>query len=175
MEKKILLDEESISKLHKISGAARKVLDSVGEIIWMMNKRNDNLNNLYAYLRRFASDYFELYEINCLVECPDNIPFVFINSDIRRNIFLVVKEALHNIVKHAKATQVRVELEIETDGSLYITISDDGIGLHEKEEGIFGNGLLNMKQRIKDIDGKFSIETGKIKGTTLFIRVKVFN
>ena len=73
----------------------------------------------------------------------------------RRNIFLTVKEALNNIVKHAKAT--KVEIMVELNGHLRISVKDNGIGFDHERVKPFSNGLHNMEKRMKSIGGSFNL------------------
>jgi signal transduction histidine kinase len=97
---------------------------------------------------------------------PDKLSERFLGGEFRRNIYLSVKEALHNIVKHAQATQVNVK--IACADTLTIIISDNGIGLSHKAKA-FSNGLENMKNRMKNIGGSFEIENKN--GTTVKLTV----
>ena len=72
---------------------------------------------------------------------------------IRRNIFLTIKECLHNVVKHAAAKNITIHFK--TDNDLFISIQDDGKGFETTKSE--GNGLMNMKKRIESIGGFFEI------------------
>jgi signal transduction histidine kinase len=95
------------------------------------------------------------------------LPAGFVSGEIRRNIFLTVKEALHNVVKHSQANTVWID--IKTGKDLIITIKDDGIGFEEKNIRAFSNGLHNMKKRMKDIGG--ILEIANEKGTLVKLTV----
>ena len=160
-------DHADHAKLRKIADAASGVLANVNEIIWTMNSQNDQLENLTAYVRRYASDYLESHELELetvFVEVPQN---VFVNSLFRRSIVLIVKEALHNVVKHAKATAVVFTLSY-AGGVLRISLKDDGKGIAGHHRS--GNGLASMKLRAKAIGGELVIETGSM-GTALELSV----
>ena len=92
-------------------------------------------------------------------------PSSFISGEFRRNIYLTVKEALHNVVKHAQARQVIIQME--TGKTLFISISDDGTGFDQKDIRPYGNGLNNMKKRMENIEGTLEIKNGN--GTTIII------
>ena len=80
-------------------------------IIWSMSSSNDSLGNMVAYIRSYSLEYFENTGINCKISIPENLPNIVIGGEVRRNVFLVVKEALNNIFKHSKATEVNITLE----------------------------------------------------------------
>lgn len=168
------MEDETVEKikLQNISDAASKMLQSINEIIWTMNSHNDTLCNLTAYIRRFASEYLELYDIAFIFNFPDDIPAVFISNNGRRNIFLIIKEALHNIVKHASATKVDIKL-LYQHHVLSISIADNGNGMNNGKKQ--GNGLYNMNLRMKECDGVFSLTTTPGVGTTIELKMPLHN
>ena len=93
----------------------------------------------------------------CTIQVPAVIPQVDISGEKRRNIFLSVKEALNNIMKHSQASNVRVEI-VTREGRLIIRVSDNGVGIDQEQLRRFGNGLSNMRRRMESIDGHFKIE-----------------
>jgi signal transduction histidine kinase len=101
------------------------------------------------------------------VNMPESLPTDFVSGEFRRNIFLTVKEALHNIVKHSQADDVCINISFKK--SLLITIKDNGIGFEEKNTRGFGNGLYNMKKRMKDIGG--ALEFTNQSGTMMILTV----
>jgi len=155
-------------KLRKISETGKKVLGSIGEIIWTMNPQKDNLDGLAAYIRRFVTEYFETNDIDLNIEFPNEIPPKSISDEYRRNVFLVIKEAASNITKYSKATHVKLTMNVD-EKSASFEISDDGTGFSVREKENWGNGLRNMHQRMKDIGGTFLITSETDHGT--FIRM----
>src|ERR1019366_5906179 len=90
----------------KAGDLARGLVDGIGELIWATNPRNNSLDTLAAYLRAYASELFEAGGVPCRFEFPDEVPPIPMAGEARRHLFLAVKEALNNVVKHAKASQV---------------------------------------------------------------------
>jgi signal transduction histidine kinase len=146
-----------IPEIEKISSAANDLLNKMNAIIWSMSNSNDSLGNMIAYIRSYAIEYFEDTGVNCKIDIPENLPNIQVIGTIRRNVFLVVKEALNNVLKHAKATEVSITL-IRVENSLILYIQDNGTGINMDKLRQFGNGLKNMKKRMADIDVEFSIE-----------------
>lgn len=155
--------EEDISKIREYS---HEMIDKMGEIVWALNEKNDTLNDLLSYTRSYAVEYLTQNGIRCNIAISENIPEYFLSGDFRRNIYLSVKEALHNVVKHAQAKQVAIV--ISATNELSIIIHDDGIGL-TNEARPFSNGLDNMKERMKMIGGEFKIESNN--GTIVKLKV----
>jgi signal transduction histidine kinase len=172
MQKKTEKDAEMEERIRRISEAGKKVLGSIGEIIWTMNPQKDNLESLIAYIRRFATEYLETNGIEVMLEFPDEIPAKPISDEYRRNVFLVVKEAIYNITKHSRATMVRLSMNLRKR-SAEVEISDNGAGFSVEEKKQWGNGLTNMNQRMKDIGGSFLINSVKDRGTTITLTFPV--
>jgi len=144
--------EEEISSIRTYS---HEMIDKMGEIVWALNEKNDTLSDLLSYTRAYAAEYLEQNGISCHVEEPDNLPQDIVNGEFRRNIYLTVKETLHNIVKHAQATEVFINIEISD--WLSIQIKDNGIGIDNTGLRSSGNGLFNMNKRIQELNGRFEI------------------
>jgi signal transduction histidine kinase/ligand-binding sensor domain-containing protein len=148
--------EEDISKIREYS---HEMIDKMGEIVWALNEKNDSLSDLLSYSRSYIVEYLAQSGIECNVEIPDNFPTVFVSGEFRRNIYLTLKEALHNIVKHAQASHVNIIIGVNHD--LAIKIQDNGIGFDKNNIRPFSNGLSNMEKRMKDIGGTIQIENNK--------------
>ena len=101
------------------------------------------------------------------MKAPEHFPVTFVSGEFRRNIYLTVKEALHNIVKHAQASSVHINIAINS--KLNIEIHDNGTGFDKTRIRAYSNGLSNMESRISNINGKFEI-LNKV-GTTIKIVV----
>jgi signal transduction histidine kinase len=166
LQEKTNKNDEMYEKLGKISEAGKKVLGSIGEIIWTMNPQKNNLESIFAYIRRYVSEYLEMSGIEVNIEFPDKIPTNSVSDEYRRNIFLVIKEAIYNITKHSAATRVRLTMKFRKRWA-EVEISDNGTGFSVKEKQNWGNGLSNMNQRMKDIGGSFQITSDKNQGTLI--------
>jgi signal transduction histidine kinase len=172
LQKKTNKDDEMQEKLIKISEAGKKVLGSIGEIIWTMNPQKNNLESLVAYIRRFVTEYLEMNGIEVAIEVPEEIPVKSVSDQYRRNVFLVVKEAVYNITKYSKASRVRLSMNLGKR-SAAIEISDNGTGFSVKEKQNWGNGLRNMNHRMKDIGGSFQITSEQNQGTLVRLNFPV--
>jgi signal transduction histidine kinase/streptogramin lyase len=160
------------TKLHlqKISDRSREVLDSISQIIWAISPKNDLLGDLAAYLRTYATQYFAHSSIHCRVDFPETFPDSRFAAESRRNIFLMVKEALHNVLKHSGATDVDVRLTVE-DQTIVIVIEDNGKGFSLNEGTGKGIGLHSMKKRAQDIGGTIEFESNQPSGTRVCLRI----
>jgi signal transduction histidine kinase len=114
-----------LPEIEKISSSADELINNMNAIIWSMSSHNDSLANMVAYIRSYCIDYFENTSITPHIEVPEKIPSITVNGSIRRNVFLVVKEALQNVMKHSWASKVNIILAKEKEG-LSLVIHDNG-------------------------------------------------
>jgi signal transduction histidine kinase len=149
------VDGIKVPEVAKISSTSARMVDSMNEIVWALNVHNDTLDSLVAFIRKYARDFLQDTPIKLVFEEDVNQDFT-LQGNVRRSIYLVVKEAINNVVKHADAQQVSLNIQAN-DNKLTIVIEDDGHGINEAKKSAFGNGLRNMKQRIEDIGGTFNM------------------
>ena len=149
------MKEATLPEIDKISNSANDLITKMNTIIWTMSSSNDTLENLVTYIRTYALEFFENTGIECKFEMPADIPKIEWSGERRRNIFLAVKEAMNNVLKHSNANLVRIKVEISE--KLVITIADNGPGIDLEQIRRFGNGLKNMQSRLENSNGKFQI------------------
>jgi signal transduction histidine kinase len=152
--------------LTKITDSARLNVRALDEIVWAVHPGNDTLNSLVLYLWQFAEEFFATTGVRCRVEAPPNIPSHPLSSDLRHSIFLMVKEAFNNTIKHAGASEVRLRFTM-ISSDFIIAIEDNGKGFHAAGVHGSGNGLSNMKRRIAEIGGKIALSSTPDKGTRI--------
>ncbi len=153
---KKMKDDGIKTELEKITSFSDEMSEKMGEIVWALNERNDTLADLIAYTRSYAVEYLANHDIQCEANTPLNLPGTFITGEMRRNIFLSVKECLHNIVKHASAT--RVWFSVQLNGRMQIIIHDNGKGIDWNDRRAFSNGIENINKRMKEIGGEANFE-----------------
>lgn len=154
---KTKMKNQSIPELEKISNNANELLGKMNTIIWTMKSSNDTVESLVAYIRAHAIEYFDSTPIDCTVRLPAVIPQADISGEKRRNIFLSVKEALNNAMKHSQATHLQIDISTK-ENMLIIHVTDNGVGINTEQLRRFGNGLNNMRRRMESIGGSFTIE-----------------
>ena len=143
-------------ELDKISTSASDLVTKMGEIVWAMNAKNDTLDSLIAYIRAYTADFFDPTDIICHIATPPQIPDITLLGEVRRNLFLTVKETLNNTLKHAACTHISIDIQIDSN-TLTICIADNGKGIDTETLRQFGNGLRNMQQRMTAICGSYRI------------------
>lgn len=151
-------------QLLKMGQLARTAQRGFRELIWSVNPVHDNLENFIYYLRNYATDFFEKTPIETHFIMPDKVPAINLLPNVRRNVFLVYKEALNNIIKHSGATAVTITIKA-LPGQLVVIVKDNGKGI--APQTIKGNGLQNFEFRMEKIDGSFELESLADNGVCL--------
>jgi signal transduction histidine kinase len=140
----------------QISQTARDTSRMLDEIVWTVNPSNDTLDGLINYICKYAQEYFAVAGLRYRLDVPSQLPEADIAPDVRHNVFLAAKEAVTNVVRHAKATEVWLRLRLE-HGKFILEIQDNGRGPSGNEEKSTRNGLRNMHKRMEDVGGSFTL------------------
>lgn len=159
--------EKAEQRIDEIADTARQVLKSLDETVWAVDPRNDNLPEIISYLAQFAESFLRTAEITCELDLPaDPSPEHVSTPAFRHELFLTVKEALTNIVRHAQATRVTFGVRVTAD-TIELSIADDGRGFSGSSTDAHADGLRNMRQRMEQIGGRFEIESSPPSGTRI--------
>ena len=138
-------------KLTDIFDRARSATRQLDEIIWAIDPGNDTLEHLVGYLCQFASDYLTLAGLKFRFDSPELLPARSLSSAQRHHLFLAARETLHNVVKHAGATEVWLRVRFENE-TLHLTIEDDGTGSGQTPAAT-GHGTANIASRMNELGG----------------------
>lgn len=166
------MGDSRIREIEKISNSANDLLNKMNAIIWSMSSSNDTFSNMVAYIRSYAIGYCEDNNLQCQINLPEAFPDVVVSGEVRRNVFLVVKEALHNVVKHSGANEVTLTFT-QKGTIIHFTIHDNGKGIDKEKINAFGNGLRNMKKRMTDLGIDYKIENSN--GTLITLSYDLTN
>jgi signal transduction histidine kinase len=143
--------------------------DRTREVIWSLNKEFNTLESLIDFMVSTAGKLLTHSGVNLKTSLPEHIPDVNIANDKRQDIFMVVKELFHNVLKHAQATDVWFTLNI-SESHLEIMVRDNGIGMPNNQKGkINGQGLSNIKKRMQTLHGELHIGTDN--GTIVNLKI----
>ena len=144
---------------------ARSVTRSLDEIVWAVNPRNDSLDRFTAHLCTFAPEFLRAAGISCRLDVPMDLPTAPLPAKVRHHLYLGFKEALHNVVKHAGATEVWLRLKVDSR-QLTLVIEDNGRGFQRGAGAASGeDGLVNLGQRMSEIGGSFQQQSEPGQGT----------
>jgi ligand-binding sensor domain-containing protein/signal transduction histidine kinase len=169
--------------LNQICAMARQLTRAMDEIVWAVDPRHDTLDSLANYLAKSIHELLSPSGIRCRLDIPMDLPAWPVTADVRHNLFLAFKEALHNVLKHSGAMEVRIALELQP-AAMVITISDNGHGFDAgllTGDTVAGqpplprvNGLVNMRRRLREIGGRCEIQSQPGQGTQVrfFLAVK---
>ena len=155
--------------LDEIAGASRELLQSMSEIVWAIDPRHDRLQDLTQRMRWFAGETLSAAGVALHFSVSGNEREPRLRPDTRRQLFLIFKECVNNIVRHARATQVKISLTVELN-RLVMRIEDDGCGFETREAG-GGHGLRNMASRADQLGAAFELRSRPGEGTSLCLRV----
>lgn len=139
----------------KIGVAAEELIGKMNEVIWTMSDEQDTLDSLVAYIRASTADMLENAGINYTFKVNEPMGTMPLNREFRRNVYLAVKEAVHNVIKHAAAAHVQII--ISNNGQLEILVQDNGKGIENNGKRRLGNGLKNMQSRMEQLNGSMEV------------------
>ena len=164
--------------------SARKLTKAMDEIVWAVDPQHDTFEGLMDYISAYAEDFLRVAGIRCRMDLPLALPAMRVDAELRYNLFLALKEALNNVVKHAQATEVWLRLKIGAD-AFTLSVEDNGRGLCRGRARApapgagdgpvgSGSGLENLKKRLAAVGGDCTVESEPGQGTrvTMTVRMK---
>lgn len=164
--------ESTREELQQVSEKSRQMVSSLDEIVWAVNPANDSIPKLASYLRHAAAEFFGTTNLNCRFDVDRSLPDLPLTSEMRHNLYLTVREALNNCLKHSQATELWLRIHWR-EQALQITIEDNGCGISDLEGIAEGNGLVNMRVRMGKIGGSFAYNAHPDSGTICRITLPV--
>jgi signal transduction histidine kinase len=150
--------------LEDIGDRARQMVTALDEIVWAMNPKHDSLMSLVSYSCLYADRLLKLANIACQLKGAVDLPDRAVSSVHRHEFFLAFKEAITNVIRHSGATEVRLGVRLIGD-RLRLSIADNGQGLADGAVKSGGDGLVNMRTRLKKMGGRFAINSQSDRGT----------
>jgi signal transduction histidine kinase len=168
---KATFPESASADFDHISQLSRELVSALYETVWAVNPENDNLDALGNYLCQMTNHLCEHAQLPCRLTISDLPGDLQVSSQLRHNITMAVKEAVHNVIKHSKASEISLRTEFE-QGVLVVSIQDNGCGFDLKG-GLTGSGLTNMQRRMADIGGKCSVESSPGSGTRIQLHLAI--
>jgi signal transduction histidine kinase len=170
---------EAGAEVDQIYGTARELTRSMEEVVWAVSPKHDTLDSLANYLGIYAQDFAAASGLRCRLDLPAHLSQRPLNSQARHNVFLAFKEALHNVARHATASEVRVSLK-QDERAFTLAVEDNGRGFRTEETAsdppapgtrqarlLSGHGLANMRSRLQEAGGRCEIQSHYGLGTTV--------
>ena len=168
-------DSSTRTAFDNIQSTTRHLMRSMDGVVWAINPEHDSFDELANYLSSYAQEFLSAADIRCRLIFPVDLPEVQLSAQLRHNLLLAFKEALNNAVKYSDATEVRISLRAESE-SFTLTIQDNGKGIDPEgpsapERSNAGNGMTNMENRMKEIDGGCTFQSEPDEGTTIEFKI----
>jgi two-component sensor histidine kinase len=157
--------------LSEIAGISRELVDSMRDIVWAINPDHDRLSNLVYRMRRFATDLLGSQNIGLQFRSAVADHDLRIGANMRRQIYLIFKEAIHNIARHSGASMVEVEFD-RVEDSVVLRLSDNGKGFDPTSEN-GGQGLPSMRKRAAALGTQVELQSAPGQGATLRMTVRL--
>jgi ligand-binding sensor domain-containing protein/signal transduction histidine kinase len=154
----------------QVAAAARDTIQAMDELVWTVNARNDTAEAIVNYCAAYAEDYLRGTGVRLRLKLPVSAPAVIVDAETRRQVFLCLKEALNNVVKHAHATEVHLEIAV-TPVAFDLSLRDDGRGFDLAGADPTGNGLTGMAARARAARGRCEIVSAPGAGTRVHVHV----
>ncbi len=155
--------------LSMIAGLSRELVDSMSDIVWAINPSKDHLSDLTGRMRHFASDVFTARQIEFRFAAPSTENDIKVGANVRRELFLLFKEAVNNTVRHSGCTDAGIDFQAQPD-ALVLKVTDNGQGFDVSRQSN-GHGLTSMRERTEALGGRFEVVSSNGLGTSLTFRI----
>lgn len=162
---------QTISSIKEIKNSSISLMEKMDDIVWSINPRNDSLENLLSRIKRFATTLFEAKNIDYEISIQENINEVKLPMEWRQHIYLILKEAINNLVKYSEATKAALQVKYQDD-LLELFLQDNGKGF-DSTMIYSGNGLLSMKNRADLMEAELIFNSSVGKGSQIVLRIKI--
>lgn len=158
--------------LEKIGSDAQQMQESMSDIVWAINPKNDRFENVLQRMKIFASEMLEAEGIELVFSADEALHHLKLTMNQRRNIYFIFKEAITNLAKHAGCKNVLAKISLHNK-TIELLVQDDGNGFDNDHQTLGGNGLYTMQKRANDLHGLLKIDSSKGKGTTVHLQFKI--
>lgn len=174
LQQESLDDAKNKNFMRTISDSTTQMMEALDDIVWSINPVNDSIARIVARMKETAGAILEPQQIDYIFNIAPSVTELHLPMEARREVYLIFKEAVNNIVKYARAT--RAVVDFKREGShLLLTIEDNGIGFATTEpaSAMRGNGLKNMQKRAAYLKGHLSISSAPGKGTLVSLTIPI--
>jgi signal transduction histidine kinase/ligand-binding sensor domain-containing protein len=162
-------DRELGDRLERVAATSRELVASMSDIVWAISPSRDSLRDLVQRMRRFASDVLTASGVPFTFHAPDHMDELRLDADLRRHVYLIFKEAVNNLARHARAGKATIDLSVG-DGRLTVRITDDGVGF-DAAEAESGTGLTSLRARAAAIGATIDVASAPGRGTSVLLEL----
>lgn len=164
--------QKATTYLVKAGEDIQRISESLSDIVWNINPRYDELDNLFIRMKRYAADMLDGKSIAAELDFPETMQLkVSMPMDQRRDFYLIFKEAINNLVKYSGASKALISVNIEHH-YIDLLLKDNGKGFDVKQ-AVWGNGLQNMMQRATKWNAELNVDSTPGYGTTIKLKMKI--
>lgn len=153
----------------RIGDTSKRMIDLMDDIVWSVNPDNDRFNNMLIRMREYAVEMLEIKDIAFTFKVAEDIGDLRLPMQMRKDYFLIYKEAINNLTKYANCTQAAITIE-RNGRNIITTVADNGNGFNP-DIITSGNGLRNMQARATSLKGRLEYKTGIGKGTQVILTI----
>lgn len=180
IQKKLNGNQPEVSNiLSKMSHSSSQMMDSMSDIVWTINVKNDRFDNVINRMRAFAVQMLE--PLDCIIHfnAGNNLENLKLDMEGRKNLYLLYKEAINNAAKYSDCKTIWINISLKAGKKLFLQIKDDGIGFDQlvtagtPNHKMGGNGIRNMHKRASDLNGSLEIFSQKTNGTEVKLQFQL--
>lgn len=161
--------DQAAERMETIAGKSRTLVNALDEIVWAIDPERDTVASVARYLASYTEEYLAGLHVACRVQIPNSSPDQMVSGEVRHHLFLAVKEALNNAIRHGGATEINFRVRV-FEHRLLISITDNGSGFDTAGRSN-GHGLLNLRQRLEHLHGRCELESTPGAGTTVSLQL----
>lgn len=172
LHNRIKQDAAQSELVRRITHNARELATSLDTIVWLVDPQKDTLIDFVTRCKTTANELLEGLVVHYHIDIPEESFKYPMSGSYRRNLFLLYKEALHNVVRHAQAHEVRIEMKVTHTKNLQLSIRDDGKGF-DPDSATGGNGLDNLRHRAESLGSDLKIQSSPGSGSLISLEVKL--
>ena len=162
---------EATSYITKAGDEIQRISESLSDIVWYINPKYDDLDQLFIRMKRYAADMLDGKNIQAELIFPDGAEKISMPMDQRRDFYLIFKEAVNNLAKYSAATLATVKVSTGHH-TIHLAVKDNGRGF-DQQTMRYGNGMENMKQRAEKWKAALLVQSVPGEGTTILLDMKV--
>jgi len=161
------LSHEARAEFGAVNRLTNDLVRALYETVWAVNPKNDHLDSLASFVCQIANQMCAQAQLRCRLQIPDLPAEIPVASHIRHNVIMAVKESIHNVIKHGRASEIQIGIQ-QAGKALTLQVSDNGCGF-DPAVIVRGNGLDNMERRLRSLRGSCSITSRPGAGTKVIL------
>lgn len=168
-----VIPEKEKQLAEKMSTQSKEIITGMREIIWASNPANDNLKSMLGFMRQYIDRFFDGTQIRHVVNFPQDVGEITLHPEVRRNLFLILKESINNSVKYSGSDRIDIDFHNENQ-KFELKVKDYGKGIDDRPKDNFSNGMHNMQMRAEQIQSLFKLISAPGQGVQIIVEGKLY-